>query len=70
MLPDEQPSPEQIAIFRRMTPVRRLAEAEKLYWEARRLKESEVRSQHPEWSEQQVRMEVSRIFLAEAMKEG
>ena len=62
MLPDEQPSPEQIEIFRRMTPERRLQLAEQLYWTARDLKAAGIRIQHPDWTEQQVRAEVTRIF--------
>jgi hypothetical protein len=38
MLMDEQTSLEQIAILRRMTPERRLALAEGLYWTAREMK--------------------------------
>lgn len=40
-VPDEQTSPEPFAIFRRMTPVRRLSLAEELYWSARELKAAE-----------------------------
>jgi hypothetical protein len=38
MLTDEQTSPEQFAIYRRMTPARRLALAEQLCWTAREMK--------------------------------
>jgi hypothetical protein len=63
MLPDEQPSPEQIEIFRRMTPEQRLQLAEQLYWSARRLKATGLRAQHPDWSEQKIEDEVRSIFL-------
>lgn len=63
MLADEQTSPEQYAAYRRMSPERRLAQAEQLYWTARELKATWLRSQHPEWSEEQVEREVTRIFL-------
>ena len=46
MLLDEQTSPEQIAILRRMTPERRLALAEGLYWTAREMKQVWLRAQH------------------------
>ena len=36
--PDDDPSPEQIEIYRRMTPGRRLEIAEQIYWSARRMK--------------------------------
>ena len=62
MLPDEQPSPEQIEIIRRMTPARRLQLAEQLYWSARRLKAAGLRAQHPDWSEEHVEAEVRSIF--------
>ena len=63
MLSDEQASPEQIAIFRRMTPERRLAVAEQLYWSAREMKAAWLRAQHADWSEEQVAREVTRVFL-------
>jgi hypothetical protein len=62
MLADEQTSPEQFAIYRRMTPERRLALAEQLYWMARRMKTAWLRSQHPDWPEEKVSREVTRIF--------
>jgi hypothetical protein len=62
MLPDEKPSPEQIEILRRMAPERRLALAEQLYWTARKLKAAWLRSQNPDWPEEQVAREVTRIF--------
>jgi len=63
MLPDEEPSPEQIAAYRRMTPAQRLERAEQLYWTAREVKAAGVRWQHPDWSEEQVKAEVRRIFM-------
>jgi hypothetical protein len=62
MLPDEQTSPEQIEAFRRMTPERRLALAEQLYWSARELKAAWLRAQHADWSEKKVSQGVTRIF--------
>lgn len=63
-------SPERIAELRRMTPQEKLELAARLYWDARRAKADELRTQHPEWTEDEVLIEVKRIFLAEAMKEG
>jgi hypothetical protein len=63
MLPDEQASPEQIVALRALSGERRLGLAEELYWSARKLKTAGVRSQHPEWSEDEVATEVRRIFL-------
>ncbi len=62
VLADEQTSPEQFAIYRRMTPGRRLEIAEQLYWSARRMKTAWVQAQHPDWSEEQVAREVMRNF--------
>jgi hypothetical protein len=62
-LADEQPSPEQIAIYRSMTGQRRLEIADQLFWTARALKVAGVRYQHPDWTEEKVLDEVNRIFL-------
>ena len=61
-LPDEDPSPEQIEIYRRMTPGRRLEVAEQLYWSARRMKWAWVKAQHPDWTDEQIEAEVTRNF--------
>lgn len=60
--PDE-PSDEQIAIYRAMTPQRRLEIAEQMYWSARRWKAAWLRSLHPEWSEAEIEAEVKRLFI-------
>ena len=63
MLPDEQPSAEQLAALRAMSGERRLRVAEQLYWSARKMKAAGVRNQHPDWPEERVNDEVRRIFL-------
>jgi hypothetical protein len=63
MLADEMLSPQQVESFRRMTPERRLALAERLFWMAREWKAAGLRMQHPDWSEAQVAREVTRVFL-------
>lgn len=60
--PDE-PSPEQIAIYRAMTPQRRLEIAEQMYWEARELKAAWFRSLHPDWAEERIEAEVKQNFI-------
>lgn len=70
MLPDDELTPERIAMLRQMTPQQRLQEATRMYWEARRLTANLIRNQNPDWNEEGVQVEVRRIFLAEAMKEG
>jgi hypothetical protein len=61
--PDDDPSPEQIEVYRGMPGARRLKMAEQMFWTARRLKAAGVRHQHPDWPEDQVIAEVNRIFL-------
>jgi hypothetical protein len=63
MLPDEQPSPEQVEILRAMPGEQRLRLAERLYWSARKMKAAGLRAQHPDWPEERVGIEVRRIFL-------
>ncbi|HMP82842.1 MAG TPA: hypothetical protein PKA41_09095 [Verrucomicrobiota bacterium] len=60
--PDDDPSPEQIAILRQMSPGRRLEIAEQMYWSARRMKAAWLRTLHPDWSDAEVEAEVTRIF--------
>jgi hypothetical protein len=62
MLVDEQTSPEQFAILRRMTPEQRWRVAHQMYWTCRRHKAAYVRSLHPDWADQRVEDEVRRIF--------
>jgi len=63
MLPDEQASPEQIELLRRMTPEQRWQAARRLYWTVRRHKTAFLQSQHSDWPTEQVEAEVRRIFL-------
>ena len=62
----DRPSPEQIAIYRAMTPEQRLQQATDLYWGARRLREAYERARHPDWTEEQVQERVRKIFLRAA----
>jgi hypothetical protein len=59
----DRPSPEQIARYRSMTPAERLQQATRLYWSARRLREAYERTLHPDWTDDEVRDHVRRIFL-------
>ncbi len=63
MLPEERPSPEQVAALRAIPGEKRLRLAEQLYWSARKLKAAGLRYQHPEWPEERVEAEVTKIFL-------
>lgn len=62
MLPDEQGTPEQMSLLRAMTGERRWRLAEQLYWSARKMKGAGLRALHPDWSEDQINAEVTRIF--------
>ena len=59
---DEQTSPEQIAVLRRMSPEQRWRAAHRLYWTMRRHKSGFLRAQHPAWPESRIEDEVRRIF--------
>jgi hypothetical protein len=63
---DDRPSPEQIAIYRAMTPAERLQQAQAMYWTARRLRFAYERSEHPDWTDEQVKAHVRRVFLRAA----
>lgn len=63
VLPDERTTPEQFEAFRRMTPEKRLALGESLYWSAREWKATWLRVQHPDWSETDIAREITRSFL-------
>ena len=62
MLADESTSPEQFAVFRRMTPEQRWQAAHRLYWTMRRHKAAFIQSQHPDWPEARVEAEVRDVF--------
>lgn len=63
MVLSDRPSPQQIAIYRAMTPEQKLRESSRLYWTARRLREAHERALHPDWSDEQVQAHVRKIFL-------
>jgi hypothetical protein len=64
----DRPSPEQIARYRAMTPAERLRQAGRLYWSARRLREAYERSLHPDWTDDQIRAHVRRVFLLASLR--
>ena len=63
MLAYEQPTLQQIAVWRAMSGEERLHLAEQLYRMARKLKAAGVQSQHPDWPLERVEAEVSKIFV-------
>ncbi|MGI9458227.1 MAG: hypothetical protein ACR2NU_16810 [Aeoliella sp.] len=61
--PDEKIDPRVVDSERNMTPDEKLAQALKLHRWGRRLAEAGVRGQYPEWSDEEVRVEVHRRML-------
>jgi hypothetical protein len=59
----DRPSPQQLARYRAMTPSERLRQADRLYWSARRLREAHERALHPDWTDDELRDHVRRVFL-------
>jgi hypothetical protein len=56
-------TPEQVAIFKTMTPARKLELAAQFNAASRELKTCALRAQHPDWSEEQIRKRVRELFL-------
>ena len=56
-------TPEEIRILRAMTPEQKLRAAEEMYRAALEIKAAALRSQHPDWSEDEVQRKVRDIFL-------
>jgi hypothetical protein len=57
----------QVGIFRRMSPERRLAMVFEMSNNLRRVAASGVRSRHPDYSEEQVRLAVIRLTLGQRL---
>ena len=61
MTPDLHPV--QIEAYRRMTAEEKLQQMTALYWMARKMKMTALKSQHSDWTDSQIVAETSRIFL-------
>ncbi len=46
-----------------MTGAQKVKAAFQLYWSARKIKAARLRQVHPDWTEEEIRKEVTRIFL-------
>ena len=55
--------PEQIKIYRLMTPAQKLDVSLKLYHSAKALKAAALKQQHPDWSAEEIKKKVTEIFL-------
>ncbi|MFV0338944.1 MAG: hypothetical protein ACK5LK_11970 [Chthoniobacterales bacterium] len=60
---NDSPSPEQIAIWKKMTPEQKVDVFSRLMHNVRSLKYAGVKYEHPDWSDEQVNKEVARYFL-------
>jgi len=49
--------------FKYMSPEKKLMLSEMLYWSARDLKKSSLKTFHPNWTEEKLEKEVKEIFL-------
>jgi hypothetical protein len=47
-----------------LTPEQKLTTAAKMYFTAREFKAVALRNMHPEWSEEKIRQEVTRVFAS------
>jgi len=59
----EAPEESVVEVLRRMTPGERLAVANRMWVSARTAVDQIVRSDHPQWSEQQLQQEIARRML-------
>lgn len=55
--------PEQVRIFKAMSPGQKLELAAQFHVAARLLKAQSLKQQHPDWSEQRVQQKVRELFL-------
>jgi hypothetical protein len=55
--------PEQKRIFQSMSPEQKLKLVLRLYHSARVLKKAGLRTQHPDWTQEQIEQRVREIFL-------
>lgn len=50
-------------ILQAMSPAQKLRAAERLYYSARQLKAAALRAEHPDWTEEAIRLAVRDFFL-------
>jgi hypothetical protein len=61
--PFDVPDDAMVEILRRMTPVQRLTVANNMWVSARKAIECMLRSDHPDWDDEQLRREIARRML-------
>ena len=62
-LPPSTHTPEEIEIYRKMSPQKKLELIKKSYWDARRWKKAGLKAMHPEWTDAQLNEKVRELFL-------
>jgi hypothetical protein len=62
-LPPSTYTPEEIEIYRKMTPQKKLELAAQSHLAARRWKKAGLIALHPEWTESQLNQKVRELFL-------
>lgn len=66
MNPKIQPlalTPQEIAIFKAMSPAQKVALMEEMWYQARTLKKAGLKMQHPNWTDEELEAKVRKIFL-------
>jgi hypothetical protein len=61
--PFDVPDDATVEVLRRMTPLQRLTVANNMWVGARKAIECMLRSDHPDWDDEQVRREIGRRML-------
>ena len=56
-------TPEQIEIYKAMSPAKKLELAGRFHLASRHLKAQGLRMQHPDWTDEQVNQRVKELFL-------
>ncbi len=56
-------TPQEVAIFKAMSPAQKLALMTQMYFDARTLKKAGLKMQHPDWTDAQIEAKVREIFL-------
>ena len=59
---DEHLGADQIKILRAMSGQEKLRVAQRLFWTARNIKAARIRVQNPNWPEDRIEAEVTRMF--------
>jgi len=56
-------TPHEVAIFKAMSPAKKLDLIANMYFQAHALKKAGLKMQHPDWTDEQIEAKVREIFL-------